>query len=60
MIVLSLERFLQIEFAGADKRQLRNQDLEDSVYLKYGIRDGFLRKHALDTFMVSGEGWTVA
>ena len=44
MVLLSLERFLRMELEEAERRQLSNQE----------IKDGFLRKHALDTFMVSG------
>lgn len=54
MVLLSLERFLRMELEEAERRQLSNQEIEDSLYIKYGIKDGFLRKHALDTFMVSG------
>ena len=43
-----------MELEEAERRQLSNQEIEDSLYIKYGIKDGFLRKHALDTFMVSG------
>ena len=37
MVLLSLERFLRMVLEEAERRQLSNQEIEDSLYIKYGI-----------------------
>ena len=54
-ILLSLERYIQIEYKNASRRKLSNLDYEESIYLKHGIKDGFLRHHAIEALIVSGK-----